>query len=360
MVIETDVVVVGGGPAGTMCARQLATAGHDVVLADRNRPHRRVGETSGPVLWRLLRGACGADPPRDRHRPLAGFASAWGHHDLDGRSVAFWHGEPGTVLDRDALDTWLRATAADAGATVLDGCRVTGGRTTGGRALVRGVLGGAELTITARIVVEATGRAARCLTQHDATRIAADDLVCVWTGATAHRDGGEAHIEACDQGWWYTVAVADGVSVVALFTDADLVPPVRQRAEWFRDLLGRTEHVRRVAGAVPAADPLGICGARTSARRVLWRDTYLAVGDAAWCLDPLAGMGVQRAVQDGIAAASAVSQAISGGGPAPLRAHALATARSFDHQLDLWRHYYATETRWCDAPFWRRRAARAR
>jgi len=358
VVIQTDVVVVGGGPAGTMCARQLAADGHDVVLADHGRPRRRVGETSGPMLWRLLRGACGVDPPRDHHRPLAGFASAWGQAALDGRSVAFWHAEQGTVLDRPAFDTWLRGSAAEAGVTVLDGCRVTGGGTTGDRALVRGLIDARELTIAARVVVEATGRAARCLTQHDATRIAADALVCVWAETATHQAGGEAVIEACAPGWWYTVAIPDGGSVVALFTDADLVPPIRQRGEWFRDLLGRTDHVRHVACAVPADSALGICGARTSARRVLWRDTYLAVGDAAWCLDPLAGMGVERSVQDGIDAAKAVSLAIRDGDPAPLHAHALATARSFNEQLDLWRRYYAIETRWRDAPFWRRRAAR--
>jgi flavin-dependent dehydrogenase len=234
---------------------------------------------------------------------------------------------------------------------------VTAGRTTGDRALVRGVVEGGELTIAARMVVEATGRAARCVTQQDATRIAADALVCVWAEVSAHQAGAEAVIETCDQGWWYTVTAAEGRSVVALFTDADLVPPARQRGAWFRELLGRTEHVRQVAGPVPADGALGMCGARTSARRVLWRDTYLAVGDAAWCFDPLAGTGVERAVQNGIDAAKAISRTIGDGDPAPLRAHALATARAFDHHLDVWRRYYAMETRWPDAPFWRRRVA---
>ena len=39
-------------------------------------------------------------------------------------------------------------------------------------------------------------------------------------------------------------------------------------------------------------------------------DDWLAVGDAAWTLDPLSGAGVERAVRDGARAADALSESI--------------------------------------------------
>src|SRR5213594_5124242 len=52
---STDVVVLGGGPAGAACALRLARLGHRVTLverAERGRPH--VGESLPPTVLPLL------------------------------------------------------------------------------------------------------------------------------------------------------------------------------------------------------------------------------------------------------------------------------------------------------------------
>src|SRR4051794_20525758 len=50
---KCDVVVIGGGPAGSMAATYLARAGYHAVLFDKERhPRNVVGESLIPDFWK--------------------------------------------------------------------------------------------------------------------------------------------------------------------------------------------------------------------------------------------------------------------------------------------------------------------
>ena len=52
---ERDVIVMGGGPAGSSVATLVAAAGHDVLLLDRETfPRYRVGESLMPATYLTL------------------------------------------------------------------------------------------------------------------------------------------------------------------------------------------------------------------------------------------------------------------------------------------------------------------
>jgi len=351
---EHEVVVVGGGPAGAACARRLARHGHDVLLAERAGRRPRPGETCGPRVRRLLDDA-GAPFPQQAHRPLAAITSAWAEEQLERRCLPFWYAENGLVLDRAALDRWLLEAAQAAGARVVRGCTVTGGRPDGRGAWQLDVLlDGRPRTLRAGFVVEATGRAARSVTHPDMRRWSTDALVCLSVELPDRSGDDDVLVEACRQGWWYTVRLSHGERLVALFTDADLVPRAPDRSGWYAGLLGRTVHVRHTV-ADPRTARLHGCSARSSIRRLLWRERYLAVGDAACFLDPLSGTGVERAVTDGIAAADALSATLGDGDGDRLREHALGRARAFREGLAVQGSYYGAVHRWAEAAFWRRR-----
>ena len=123
-----DVVVVGGGPAGSAVACFLAQRGHDVLLLDAARfPRDKVcGEGVSPEAWRLL-DAMGA---ADRVRALS-------PHPLRGMQLVSpdgtaFRGEyrgrdrPGFAVRRLALDEALLDAARAAGVEVREGARVTG------------------------------------------------------------------------------------------------------------------------------------------------------------------------------------------------------------------------------------------
>lgn len=124
---SADVIVVGCGPAGAATATWLARAGREVTVLDAAEFPR--DKTCGDGLTpramlevdRLGLGAWARDRITIRGLDLRGF----GH-----RRRVPWpageHGGTGSAVRRTVFDDRLRQAAVEAGATVLDGVRVTG------------------------------------------------------------------------------------------------------------------------------------------------------------------------------------------------------------------------------------------
>lgn len=357
MTPETPIVVVGGGPAGSACARELALQGHSVLLlaADGRASGPRFGESGGPALRRILVNN-GLLLPPNMCSPLPTFLSAWGAEDLEGRSFAFWQAADGLVMDRPAFDRWLRDEAATAGAEVIRGCRVVGAQHDGDRWLVVGRVGGHDLRIPAQFVVEATGRVARSVFRAEVKRYYTDHLVCLSTELRCLSDeDAVALVESSEEGWWYAARGISGRLLVALFTDDDRILPTADRREWFAKQLHATRHVRELVDNYPRNADLQMCDARTSIRTVLWRGNWFSIGDAAWSLDPLSGSGVERAVNEGVSAGQALSKTILTLSPEPLREFAVSQVNSFKTAIHAQRKIYQRESRFKSFPFWRRR-----
>jgi flavin-dependent dehydrogenase len=356
--LKLPIVVIGGGPAGSVCALQLARLGHEVILAERSlTADSQIGETCGPGVRRLLKGVCGLTLPTVTYRPLNTFFSAWGSDEVDGRSFAFWQIDSGLVLDRMAFDEWLLVSAEAVGVKVLRGCYLTTGCRSPKGWILNAWIDGREQTLNAGFVVEATGPKARSIVQSDVKRFFMDALICLFVELPGRpSEQPTVLIESCADGWWYTTELPGDGRIIAFFTDADLVEPLAERrSDWLGSIFEMTTHTRRLVGRRLQDARLQICSARTSARNVLWRDSWISVGDAAWSLDPLSGAGIERAIKDAIGVASAISQSLATGDSGPLRAHAVLRGHSFREALVTQRSYYAIETRWRDTTFWRRR-----
>jgi len=115
-----DVVVVGGGPAGSACAIGLARHGLEVLVAERgDYSAHKIGETLAPAGHRPLvaLGAAGLlrRPP---HREAVALRSVWGEPAPREHSYLFEPYARGWHLDRAAFDASLAATAAARGAHV--------------------------------------------------------------------------------------------------------------------------------------------------------------------------------------------------------------------------------------------------
>jgi choline dehydrogenase-like flavoprotein len=78
------VIVIGGGPSGSICARRLAARGHGVALFEKRtvRPPSPL-ETCTPRTRLTIEAACGCAMPSDVATPLEGFWSAWGTADFE-------------------------------------------------------------------------------------------------------------------------------------------------------------------------------------------------------------------------------------------------------------------------------------
>ncbi|MGQ0737256.1 MAG: FAD-dependent oxidoreductase, partial [Acidobacteriota bacterium] len=145
-----DVVVIGGGPAGSMTAKRLAERRHDVVLVEE---HQSIGM---PVHCTGLMGLEAFDEfdlPRQAILGRAESARFWG---AAGQSVAARSDRvKAVIIDRAVFDAALSRQAEEAGAEVRRGWRAE--TVVVGNDLVRVTANAGHAPVLARACVLACG-----------------------------------------------------------------------------------------------------------------------------------------------------------------------------------------------------------
>jgi len=361
-----DVAVAGAGPAGAAAAIALGRAGLSTALIEPAAPaadgELRVGETVPadlrPELEALDAWRSFAAGP---HVPLRGTASSWGEDELRCRDAL---GSPcggGWHLERSCFDATLAGEARRHGARIFAGCRLAGvARSAAGWSLALAGPRGGVSRLSAAFLVDATGRRAaiarRCGTaRRRLDRLVAACAVYAWPGGEAPRR--HMLIEAAELGWWYAARLPRGRAMVCWMSDSDLVRGggLHRPGPWCERLAG-TRHLRELLAGAERVSPIAVRAAASQCLARASGDGWVAVGDAAAAFDPLSSAGIVLALRSGREAAAAVAGRLAGDG-APLAAYERRVAERFGRYWQGRRAFYALETRWPGAEFWRRRQA---
>ena len=341
-----DVAIVGGGPAASVTALVLGRAGVRTVILERgddcgDKPGESIAPAARPLLEHL---GWWADRARDGHRPCHGNRSSWGADSVDELPFVFSPYGHGWHLDRRRFEHRLNEHATRAGAERRTGTRVVRARRTRGGWWLQ--CAGGE-NVSARFVVDATGRASWLAHRAGARRIVDDRLVAVvaFLRGVPTADSFTL-VEAVENGWWYTAPVPDGRLAAMFITDPTVVRPPAD----FNALLAAAPYTRdRCGAAAHGGAPRWVDAGSSRLDRVAG-DDWLAVGDAALALDPLSSHGLGSAIFGGMEAAKAIVDEN--------------TDRYAAKIYSVWNGYvsrrhktYSLERRWPDAPFWQRRVA---
>ena len=324
-----DVVVVGGGPAGSAAAIRAARRGLSACIIEQDQhPRFHIGESFLPRQTTLLRELGLLDRvERLPHVPKFGASFAMGD-DID--TTDFWfspgpRGEDAAAIsiERCHFDRCLLDAAREEGVAVFEQTRV--------ERIERLDESGVTLdtprgSFHGRSLIDASGQST--LTgRHLGTRRTLSDLCRVayfqHFDGVHRRDGkvgGHPIIVMCDEGWFWMIPLNETRTSIGLVLRHDIAKstgvPADRMLAWG---IERSPFVRaRVAGS--ASPPSNhVCADFSYTCAPYAGPGYFLVGDAATFIDPIFSTGVCMGMMSGVEAADAVADILRSRSVAPTR-----------------------------------------
>ncbi len=334
MTPSTDVLVIGGGPAGASAAYWLAKYGHQVTIVERKSfPREKTcGDGLTPRAVHQLNEMGLGDQLARFHRYNGLRATGMGRQlELQ------WPSHPvypqyGYVVRRRELDTMVARNAVDAGATLLEGHEAL--QPIVDRGFVRGAVvqppEGEPIEIRARYVVVADGansRFGRSLGTFRTREWPYGTAIRTYWESPRHAEPWiESALDVKDRngnpmpgyGWIFPVGdgtVNIGVGLLSTFREFKSVNTTHLLDAYAHQVADRWEiqpdrpECKATSGRIPMG---GSVGPKAG-------PSYLVIGDAAGSVNPFNGEGIDYAYETAHMAAQVLHEALDAGDPTALQ-----------------------------------------
>jgi flavin-dependent dehydrogenase len=314
---DADVIIIGGGPAGSSLASYLARDGHKAMVIEKDiHPRDHVGESLTPSTNLIFKELGILDKINEKgfiHKPGTGWN---GPRSPLWKFVEIWLFEypipnapqPFTYnIERDELDTLLLRNAKDNGAQVLQGVKVQkvlfeGDRAVGVRAQVSD---GWERDLYAKYVVDASGR--RCFLANQLKMKHKDpnfNQFCIFSWFEGVKQPPERYkgftlffFIGLNQAWTWYIPLKEGrVSLGIILDKEDFQKTGMDYEEFFYSLVKRNPTFTDAMKDATRVRPWWIEGDYSYKVDKFAGPGWLLVGDSLRFVDPIFSSGVDVAL----------------------------------------------------------------
>lgn len=352
-ILVSDVLIIGGGPAGSTTATQLARRGHKVTLLEKEKfPRDHVGESLLPFCYALFKdlGLLEALKGRFVRKPGVRFI------DIDGAQRTTWcfnrvikdESFLSFQVVRDEFDQILLENSRKHGADVREQTRVVDVdlENPDGHVDVKAVGPDGETRhYRARFLVDASGRNSFIATKKGWRKsIEGLDRTAIWTHWTVSKLSGGleeglsliVYLGGEKKGWiWIFPLGLDRLTVGVVLNNQYIreqkaMFEARGSSDWQMDLyrqeLGYSPFVCNVLQYGDVNSPLRIEGnySYLIEKENKFGPTYALIGDASTFIDPIFSSGVFLSMKGSTLLAEALHEKLTNPEPAGMEAIAQA------------------------------------